>query len=151
MLKGFYASAARMVHSPGTPLSVWWPRSANSMPDPATRSRTVEVASTSPGCARAQTRAPMCTAIPVRSSPRFSHSPTCTPATHVDPERTRAVGDRLCAAHGTCGPVERGEEAVAGGVDLLAAEPFELRAYHRVVAVEVCAPLLIAEFGETFG
>ena len=50
---------ARTCHSPGTPFSAWRPRSSNSMPDPATRSRTVLVTSTSPGPARAATRAPM--------------------------------------------------------------------------------------------
>lgn len=46
-------------HSPGTPLSVRVPRSANRMPEPATRSLTVPDTSTSPGCAWAATRAPM--------------------------------------------------------------------------------------------
>ena len=42
-------------------------------------------------------------------------------------------------------PVEGGEEAVAGGVQLLAPEPRELAAHSRVVALEQLAPGLVAE------
>src|SRR5918992_1086996 len=49
---------------PGTPFSSCSPRSTNSTPDPATRSRTVPVTRTSPGFAAPATRAPMATAMP---------------------------------------------------------------------------------------
>jgi hypothetical protein len=48
----------------GIPLSLCSPRSSNSSPDPATRSRVVAVTSTSLGAAQPATRAPTCTAIP---------------------------------------------------------------------------------------
>ena len=60
---------------PGTPLSSCSPRSLNAMPDPATRSATVRDTRTSPGDAEAETRWPMCTAIPPMSSPIDSISP----------------------------------------------------------------------------
>jgi hypothetical protein len=66
-------------HSSGTPLSLCIPRSSKSKPEPATKSRTVCETNSSPGAARAATRAPMCTAIPARSSPTTSHSPVCRP------------------------------------------------------------------------
>ena len=62
---GQAARTAASCHSPGTPLSCTVPRSTNSMPEPATRSATVLVASTSPASARAPTRAPMCTPMPL--------------------------------------------------------------------------------------
>jgi hypothetical protein len=55
-----HEATARTFHSPGTPLRACAPRSVNSMPDPATRSRTVLVTKISPGPASAATRAPMC-------------------------------------------------------------------------------------------
>jgi hypothetical protein len=50
------------------------------------------------------------------------------PATSLD--------DRLGAAHRLRGPVERGEEAVAGGVDLPAAVAGELCAHRSVVTLD---------------
>src|SRR6185436_4044456 len=66
--------------SPGTPFSDWVPRSSNTMPEPATRSLTVLDTSTSLGAARAATRAPMCTAMPLYLLSVTSHSPVCSPA-----------------------------------------------------------------------
>lgn len=51
--------SAASLHSPGTPASACRPRSSNSRPDPATRSRTVWDTRTSPAPASAATRAPM--------------------------------------------------------------------------------------------
>ena len=51
-----HSCTARTCQSPGTPLSSWRPRSANSMPEPTTRSRTVEVTSTSSAPASPHTR-----------------------------------------------------------------------------------------------
>jgi hypothetical protein len=48
-------------------------------PEPADRSRTVRLASTSPAPANAPMRAAVCTAMPLHSSPRRSHSPPCSP------------------------------------------------------------------------
>lgn len=48
----------------GTPFSWWVPRSANPMPEPRTRSLTVDETTTSPALAKPMIRAPMWTAIP---------------------------------------------------------------------------------------
>src|SRR5262245_28527794 len=57
-------TAAYSAQRSGTPLSSCSPRSSKRIPEPATRSRTVRVTSTSPGLASAPTRAPMWTVIP---------------------------------------------------------------------------------------
>jgi hypothetical protein len=51
------AFTAKSRHESGSPLSSWEPRSSSSIPDPATRSLTVEETSTSLGLAIAWTRA----------------------------------------------------------------------------------------------
>src|SRR5205814_9343680 len=66
-------------HLSGTPFRACSPRSSNAIPEPATRSRTVRVTSTSPGDAADETRAPMWTAIPVTSPLRLVTSPVCRP------------------------------------------------------------------------
>lgn len=56
----FYgAFAANTRHSPGTPFKTCDPRSSNSIPEPTTKSLTVDEASTSPAPASAAMRAPM--------------------------------------------------------------------------------------------
>jgi len=75
------------------------------MPEPATRSRTVLVTSTSPGAAADETRAPMCTAIPATSTKRTvvrirSSSAPCSRAPVTGPvedehDVARTVADRL--------------------------------------------------------
>jgi hypothetical protein len=57
-------ATAKTRHSPGTPLRACSPRSSNSIPEPVTRSFTVEETNTSPAPASAATLAPMCTAMP---------------------------------------------------------------------------------------
>ena len=64
-----YRVTANSCQSSGTPFSVWLPRSSNRRPEPATRSLTVRETSTSPASASEDTRAPMCTAMPLRSAP----------------------------------------------------------------------------------
>ncbi len=100
---GFQPSTtARIRHWSGTPFSSWEPRSSNCRPDPATRSRTVELTRTSLAPARADTRAPMWTAMPRTASPATSTSPVCRPARISMPsERTaRTAAD----AHRTARP-----------------------------------------------
>jgi hypothetical protein len=53
-----HPATAKRCHSPGTPLSSCSPRSSNSMPDPATKSFTVEETTTSRAPAMADTRCP---------------------------------------------------------------------------------------------
>ena len=75
------ASHDRRGATPPSPLSSCSPRSVNSSPDPATRSRTVAVTSVSPLSAMPDTRAATFTAMPRGFSPRTrSTSPVCTPA-----------------------------------------------------------------------
>jgi hypothetical protein len=83
------AATANSCHVPGTPLSAYSPRSTNSMPEPATRSRTVREMSTSPDSASAEMRAPVATAIPAIFAPTISHSPVWTPARTASPAHER--------------------------------------------------------------
>ena len=102
---GRWSATASSRHSPGTPFSSWLPRSAKSIPEPTTRSLTVLETSTSPGAARAATRAPMCTAMPPTSSPISSHSPVCRPArtsSPADDERSA-----IAMRSGSPGPARR--------------------------------------------
>src|SRR5262249_35597125 len=73
------STTSKSCHSP-TPFRSARPTSRKRMPEPATRSCTVDDASTCPGSARDATRAAACTAIPRMASPTTSHSPVCTPA-----------------------------------------------------------------------
>ena len=83
---------------------------------------------TSPGPASAATRAPMWTAIPRDLVAGSSISPVWRPARILEPERP----DRRAIAQGTAdgarGAVESRQEAVAGRVDLAAAEALRARA-----------------------
>ena len=65
--------------------------------------------------------------------------------TDVDAELPQRVADRERAADGARRTVERGEEPVAGGVDLAAAKPLELAPNRGVVRAEELAPAAIAE------
>src|SRR4029453_18193260 len=57
------------------------------------------------------------------------------------------LGDRLGDAHGASRPVERREEPVACGVDLVAPEPPEERTHYAVMALHERAPARIAHLG----
>src|SRR5262245_14271633 len=56
------------------------------------------------------------------------------PGTDLQPERANCLPDRQRALDRAAGAVERREEAVAGGVELLAAEPRQLGPHDGVVA-----------------
>ena len=73
----------------------------------------------------------MWTASPPRSSPRTSTSPVWTPARSWTPSDCRRPRSPDGAPHRPRRAVERSEEAVAGRVDLAAAEALELRAHER--------------------
>src|SRR6266566_8903100 len=68
------------------------------------------------------------------------------PGPHLDAEIADALGDRTRAADPAGGPVERGEEAVAGGVELRAAVAPQHPAHRRVVILEQLAPARVSEF-----
>jgi hypothetical protein len=67
------------------------------------------------------------------------------PGPHFDAQGPRCVSDRASATHGSGGTVERGEQSVAGGVDLLAAKAVELAANERMVRLEQVAPSSVTE------
>src|SRR5204862_92143 len=62
-----------------------------------------------------------------------------------EPAGAHRLGDRGRAADAAGGAVERRDEAVADGVDLVSAEALELTPDQRVVALEQVAPLAVAE------
>ena len=72
---------------------------SNAIPEPTTRSRTVRVTSTSPGPANAETRAPMCTAIPATPPERRVISPAWTP--HRTSRPLRRASSRILQAQRT--------------------------------------------------
>ncbi len=114
--RGVLATAAYSAQRSGTPFSSCSPRSSNEMPDPATRSRTVRVTSTSSGSDNADTRAAMCTAMPAMPASRRITSPACSPQRTCNPRALNLVTDVPRAADGAGRAVERGEDAVACGV-----------------------------------
>jgi hypothetical protein len=60
-------------------------------------------------------------------------------------ERTEVVDDRRGALDGLGRPLEGGEEAVAGGVDLSTVEAMELPSHDGVVASDEVLPAAVAE------
>src|SRR6185369_17864424 len=72
-------------------------------------------------------------------------------APDLQPKRTDRLGDRAGAADGPCRPVEGGEEAVSGRVDLLAAVATQERTYYGVVSLDDVSPRAIADLGRTLG
>src|SRR6266508_64436 len=94
----YVCAAANTRRTPSMPFSSCSPRSSNSRPEPATRSRVVELTSTSPAPARAMMRAPMTSAMPRGLSPALrSTSPLRTPARTSRP-RARS-SSRLAIPH----------------------------------------------------
>ena len=98
------------------PLSSRLPRSQNRSPDPATKSFTVCETRISVGPARAATRAATITAIPAAFFPAVPDFACVEAGPNLEFERPDRVHDRLRTLHPACGPVERGEDAVAGDV-----------------------------------
>ena len=73
------------------------------------------------------------------------HLARVDPGPDLDTERLHRVGDRLRAADGARGAVERRQEAVAGGIDLTPSVPFELDPGFRVMLGEQLAPPAVPE------
>ena len=67
------------------------------------------------------------------------------PGPDLEVERTERVADATRQPDGSGRPVERGEEAVAGGVELATLETGELAAYDGVVPLEELPPGRVAE------
>ena len=109
------------------PFSSNSPRSSNARPEPATRSRVVADASTSPAPACGRDRARRCAPRSRAASRRRPLDLARVNArAHLEPELGQAVADRERAADRARRAVEQRQEPVAGGVDLLAAEALEL-------------------------
>ena len=70
---------------------------------------------------------------------------------HVEAELREGVADGEPAANRTRRPVEEREEAVAGGVDLLAAEAIELGSDRRIVPSEELRPRCVTELRRPLG
>ena len=66
-------------------------------------------------------------------------------AADLQVQRAHLVANPACTAYGASRAVERGEEPVAGGVDLPPAEPRELAPCRAVVLPEQLAPTAIAD------
>ena len=124
------------------------PRSSNAIPEPTTRSFTVEDTSTSRGPAIAATRAPIWTATPRTCSPASSTSPVCRPLRNSRP-RPGTVSAGAPDRQGR--PVEGRQETVAGGVHLPAAEVVQFPADQDVMPVEQVTPAVVPGLGGPFG
>ena len=72
-------------------------------------------------------------------------------ASHFDAELVRGVADRTCAFDGAGRPVERRDEAVAGGVYFPAPIARQLPTDQGVVTVQQFAPSTVAEFMRPLG
>ena len=105
------------------------------MPEPATRSFTVEETRTSPGPATAAIRAPMCTAIPPLVAYLLAFACVETSA-DIEAQRAHRLRDRP-GTHDRAGrPIEACQETVAGVVDLATAKAVELLTHQRVVGLK---------------
>src|SRR4029453_8282529 len=74
--------------------------------------------------------------------------PCVEPGPNLEAEVLHRVDDRAGTADRARRSVERGEEAVTGGVELLPAEPHELSPHQRVVLGEQVAPTAVAELDQ---
>lgn len=68
---------------------------------------------------------------------------------HVEPERADTIDNRLRAPDGAPGAIERREEAVARGIDLLATVAGKLASHKRVVPLQEVGPRTVTERGCT--
>src|SRR5204862_5693863 len=128
------------------PFSSFSPRSSNSTPAPATRSFTVCETSTSPPSARAATR-PDHDGEPGHFALVQLALADVNAGPDLQAELVHSLDDRLGAANRPGWAVEGREEAVAGGVPLLAPVPSQLAPHERVVPLEHLAPRAVSELG----
>src|SRR5438132_961535 len=73
--------------------------------------------------------------------------PSVQPCSDLDAEPGQLAAHGAGAADSASGAVKSGEKAVAGGVDLTAAEALQLLADDLVVGLEEVAPAFVAEGG----
>src|SRR5947209_6310114 len=67
---------------------------------------------------------------------------------HVKPNASHSFADRTGAPDGASRPVEAGEEAVAGRIDLAAGEPHKLPPNHCVMLLNKVTPTTVAQLGQ---
>ena len=137
-------------HGPGTPLRTRSPRSSNSRPAPATRSRTAGDENLSCAGLRHDSRGdvegdPADPAVDDLALARVD------PGTDLEPQGADIVGYGARAADRAARPVEGGDEAVPGRVQLLSAIAGELLPDQRVVPGEQRPPLSVPERGCPLG
>ena len=113
---GAYRLAENKSHRPG---ALEFMRSAFGEPQPSASDEVGHDSDTrtSPGAHCAMTRAAACTAMPPISRPLISISPVCRPARRGRPICLAAAPNDKRASDRASGPVERRENAVAGGFD----------------------------------
>ena len=112
----------------------------------------MELTSTSPAPASEAIRDATCTAIPRGFSPEPAlHLARVDAGPDVEPERPEGVPDLDGTADRAGRPVERGQEAVPGGVELLPGEASERTADRRVVLVEQGSPARVPEILDPLG
>ena len=114
-------------NSPSSPFSRWTPCSANVMPAPDTISRTDAGTSTSPGPRDRHHARRRVHHEPARLASGRLELAEAHPGADLDPELADGLGGGDRAADRVGRTLERGEEPVARRVDLVAAEPAELR------------------------
>jgi hypothetical protein len=133
------------------PLRLWPLRSEKEIPEPATRSLTVLVASTLSGSRQrgnARTDVHGDTAVIVTANLALTSVHT---GAHVDPSRPRRFDDPLRATDRPCRSIERCEETVACRADLTTTKQLELCAHHFVVTIKLLTPVSIAEGRDSLG
>ena len=121
---------------PGTPLSSWVPRSANSIPEPATRSLTVVVTSTSLGCRQGGHACANVHGDPADALFQKLDLAGVDPCADLESFLRGRDDDRLCAADRARRAVKRRQESVTGAVDLLPAVLLDVATHEAVVPLE---------------
>jgi len=77
---------------------------------------------------------------------------TCVqPGPNLEAQLTHGVPDRNCTLNGAGGPVERGEDTVAGSLHEMSTKPRELPINRPIVQVEAVPPDLVPESGGLLG
>ena len=132
-------------------MRVWLPRSAKRNPEPATRSFTVLDTSTSPAPGkRCDSRADVNGDAADIVAHHFALA-SMKPGTNFDAKRFDFFGNSASATNAARRTVEGSENAIAGCLDLMAAETSEIASDRGVMTIEQVMPTAIAERGGFLG
>ena len=129
-------STENSFHSPGTPFSEWEPRSANSIPEPTTRSRHGRGREDLAGIAESADPGADVDGHPTDVGADHLDLTGVEAGAEPDAEVVDALAELGCAADGAGRAVERGEEAVPGALDRDAAVGADELAGDPVVILE---------------